>query len=85
MIISQGVATICIFATQSFFSQNGRFILHNQLHPAILHGVPHQGVVKFIRNDRGWEKMEADHEAQGKPFYGELEEELEKEKCGIDE
>jgi len=27
--------------------------------------------------------MKADREAQGKPFYGELEEELEKEKYGI--
>ena len=32
-------------------------------------------IVRFISNDRGGRKMEADCEAQGKPFYGELEEE----------
>ena len=42
-------------------------------------------VRKLIRNDRGWRKMKADREAQGKPFYSELEEELEKEKYGIDD
>ena len=40
-------------------------------------------VRKLIRNDRGWRKMKADREAQGKPFYGELEEE--KEKYGIED
>ena len=42
-------------------------------------------VVRFIRNDRGWRRMEADRKAQGKPFYGEMEEELEKEMYGIEE
>lgn len=42
-------------------------------------------VRKLIRNNRGWKKMEADREAQGKPFYGELEEELEKDKYGIED
>ena len=40
---------------------------------------------KLIRNDRGWRKMKADREAQGKPFYGDMEEELEKEKYGIED
>ena len=44
-----------------------------------------KGIVRFIRNDRGWRKMKADREAQGKPFYGEMEEELEKEKYGIED
>ena len=33
----------------------------------------------------GWRKIKADREAHGKPFYGELEEELEKEKYGIED
>ena len=44
-----------------------------------------KGIVRFIRNDRGWRRMEADRKAQGKPFYGEMEEELEKEMYGIEE
>ena len=44
-----------------------------------------KGIVRFIRNDRGWRKMEADRKAQGKPFYGDMEEELEKEKYGIED
>ena len=42
-------------------------------------------VRKLIRNNRGWKKMKADREAQGKPFYGDMEEELEKEKYGIED
>ena len=40
-------------------------------------------VRKHIRNDRGWRRMEEDRKAKGQPFYGELEEELEKEKYDI--
>ena len=40
---------------------------------------------KLIRNDRGWRRMEEDRKAKGMPFYGDMEEELEKEKYGIDE
>ena len=39
----------------------------------------------LIRNDRGWRRMEADRKAKGKPFYGDMEEDLEKERYGIDE
>ena len=42
-----------------------------------------KGIVRFIRNDRGWRKMEEDRKARGMPFYGELEEELEKEMYDI--
>ena len=42
-----------------------------------------KGVAKYIRNDRGWRRVEADRKAQGKPFYGEMEEELEKEMYDI--
>ena len=44
-----------------------------------------KGIVKFIRNDRGWRRMEEDRNAKGMPFYGEMEEELEKEKYGIED
>jgi hypothetical protein len=30
---------------------------------------------KFIKNDRGWRRMDEDRKAKGLPFYGELEEE----------
>ena len=42
-----------------------------------------KGIVRFIRNDRGWRRMEEDREAKGMPFYGEMEEELEKEMYDI--
>jgi large-conductance mechanosensitive channel len=44
-----------------------------------------KGIVRFIRNDRGWRRMEEDRKAKGIPFYGEMEEELEKEMYGIDD
>ena len=43
------------------------------------------GIRRMVLNDRGWRKMEADRKAQGKPFYGDMEEELEKEKYGIED
>ena len=42
-------------------------------------------VVRFIRNDRGWRRMEEDRKAKRRPFYGDMEEELEKEKYGIED
>ena len=33
---------------------------------------------KLIRNDRGWRRMLEDRKAKGMPFYGDMEEELEK-------
>lgn len=44
-----------------------------------------KAIMKAIRNDRGWRRMEEDRKAQGKPFYGEMEEDLEKEKYGIED
>lgn len=44
-----------------------------------------KGIVRFIRNDRGWRRMEKDRTANGMPFYGDMEEELEKERYGIDD
>ena len=44
-----------------------------------------KAITKAIRNDRGWRRMEEDRKAQGKPFYGEMEEDLEKEKYGIED
>ena len=44
-----------------------------------------KAIMKTIRNDRGWRRMEEDRKAQGKPFYGEMEEDLEKEKYGIED
>ena len=41
--------------------------------------------MRFIRNSRGWRRMEKDRKAKGMPFYGEMEEELEKERYGIDD
>ena len=40
---------------------------------------------KLIRNDRGWRRMEEDRKSKGMPFYGDMEEELEKEKYGIED
>lgn len=42
-----------------------------------------KAVVRFIKNDRGWRKMEEDRKAKGMPFYGDMEEE--KEKYGIED
>lgn len=44
-----------------------------------------KGIVRFIRNSRGWRRMEKDRKAKRMPFYGEMEEELEKERYGIDD
>ena len=41
--------------------------------------------MRFIRNDRGYRQMEEDRKAKEMPFYGEMEEELEKEMYGIDD
>ena len=46
------MATICIFATQSYFSLNGSIILHNQLHSGVLHGVPHREGHREIHQER---------------------------------
>ncbi len=35
-----------------------------------------KGIVRFIRNDRGWRRMEEDRKAKGMPFYGDMEEEI---------
>ena len=32
-----------------------------------------KGIVRFIRNDRGWRRMEEDRKAKGMPFYGNME------------
>ena len=40
-----------------------------------------KGIVRFIRNSRGWRRMEQDRTAKGMPFYGDMEEELEKERA----
>ena len=34
-------------------------------------------------NDRGWRRMEEDRKAKGMPFYGDMEEDLEKEMYDI--
>ena len=44
-----------------------------------------KGIVRFIRNDRGWRRMEEDRKTKGMPFYGDMEEELEKKKYGIED
>ena len=44
-----------------------------------------KGIMRFIKNDRGWRRMEEDRKAKGMPFFGELEEDLEKEMYGIDD
>lgn len=44
-----------------------------------------KGIIKAVRNSRGWRKMEEDRKAKGMPFYGEMEEELEKEMYGIED
>ena len=41
--------------------------------------------MRFIRNDRGWRRMEEDRKTKGMPFYGDMEEELEKKKYGIED
>ena len=38
---------------------------------------------KLIRNDRGWRRMEADRKAKGQPYFGQDDEELEKEMYDI--
>lgn len=40
---------------------------------------------KLVKNDRGWQRMEEDRKAKGMPFYGDMEEELEKERYGIED
>lgn len=44
-----------------------------------------RAIRKEVRNARGYEAMEADRKAKGQPFLGIYEEELEKEKYGIDD
>lgn len=44
-----------------------------------------KGIIKAVSNSRGWRKMEEDRKAKGMPFYGEMEEELEKEMYGIED
>ena len=41
------------------------------------------GVAKFIRNDRGYRQMEVDRKAKGLPYFGQDDEELEKEMYDI--
>ena len=50
---------------------------------AVTIGFAVMAVRKLIRNDRGWRRMEEDRKAKGMPFYGDMEEELEKEKYDI--
>lgn len=38
-----------------------------------------KGIVRFIKNDRGYRQMEADRKAKGQPYFGQDDEELEKE------
>jgi hypothetical protein len=52
---------------------------------AVTIGFVVMAIRRLIRNDRGWRRMEEDRKAKGMPFYGHMEEELEKEKYGIDE
>ena len=52
---------------------------------AVTIGFAVMAVRKLIRNDRGWRRMEEDRKAKGMPFYGDMEEELEKEKYGIED
>ena len=42
-----------------------------------------KGIVRFIRNDRGYRQMEADRKAKGQPYFGQDDEELEKEMYNI--
>lgn len=44
-----------------------------------------RGIRKEIRNAEGYRAMEADRKAKGQPFFGILDEDLEKEKYGIDD
>ena len=39
--------------------------------------------MRFIRNDRGYRQMEADRKAKGQPYFGQDDEELEKEMYDI--
>lgn len=52
---------------------------------AVTIGFVVMAIRKLVKNDRGWRRMEEDRKAKGMPFYGDMEEELEKEKYGIDE
>jgi len=52
---------------------------------AVTIGFVVMAIRKFVKNDRGWRKMEEDRKAKGMPFYGDMEEELEKEKYGIED
>ena len=40
---------------------------------------------RLVKNDRGWRRMEEDRKAKGMPFHGEMEEDLEKERYGIED
>ena len=40
-----------------------------------------KGIIKSLRNEIGYHQMEADRNAKGMPFYGDMEEELEKERA----
>ena len=52
---------------------------------AVTIGFVVMAIRKLVKNDRGWRKMEEDRKAKGMPFYGDMEEELEKERYGISE
>ena len=42
-----------------------------------------KGIVRFIRNDRGYRQMEAVIKAKGQPYFGQDDEELENEMYDI--
>ena len=52
---------------------------------AVTIGFVVMAIRRLIRNDRGWRRMEEDRKAKGMPFYGNMEEELEKERYGIED
>ena len=42
-----------------------------------------KGIVRGVRNARGYRQMEADRKAKGQPYFGQDDEELEKEMYDI--
>ena len=44
-----------------------------------------KGILKSIRNEVGYHQMEEDRKAKGLPYFGQDDEELEKEMYGIDD
>ena len=44
-----------------------------------------KGIIKSMRNEIGYHQMEEDRKAKGLPYFGQDDEELEKEMYGIDD